>query len=220
MPKITSVEPQKKNTSRFNIFLDEKFGFGADEDTIVKHRLIIGKDLDSQELQTVLFDTEVGKLLASLYNLFSFRQRSEKEVRDYLKNKSFKLVQKEKDPISDIVIDEAIRVFKDRGLINDLEFAKAWVESRRISKKKGPQVLKMELYQKGIDREIIDEVMNSEFRVQSDEELATQALEKKLNSWKNLEKQDFKKKASDFLLRCGFDYSTVRDVVANYLKNR
>jgi len=217
MPIITSVEPQKKNPKRFNVFLDGQFAFGADEDLIVNFRLIKGKEIESQDIEKLLFESEVGKLMERMYNLFSIRQRSEKEVRDYLKNKSFKQVQKDKEPISDVVIDEAIRVFKDRGLINDLEFAKAWIESRRLSKQKGPQVLKAELYQKGIDREIVEETVGSLEMEVGDEELAEQALEKKFKAFKNLEKPEFKKKASEFLLRRGFEYGVVRDVVAKFM---
>ena len=49
MPKITSVEVQKRNPGRFNIFLDGEFVFGADEDLVVDHRLIPGKILEAHQ---------------------------------------------------------------------------------------------------------------------------------------------------------------------------
>jgi regulatory protein len=224
MPKITSVEPQKKNPQRFNVFIDEQFAFGADEDLIVAHRLVVGKNIDPQDLNKLLYEAEVGKLMERMYGLFSVRQRSEREVRDYLRNLSFKRKVKGKEEISDSSIDLLIERLKQKGLLNDLEFARSWVEARRKSKQKGVRALQAELYQKGIDRGIVEEVLDQESIVMgqelSEEELAKQALEKKLRSWKNLEPQELKKKAIEFLLRRGFEYSLVRSVVENLFRMR
>lgn len=75
----------------------------------------------------------------------------------------------------------------------------------------------MELFQKGIDREIIEEVVRLQVTGYSEEDLARQALEKKMKAWRNLPAQEFKKKATEFLLRRGFDYSIVKDAVENIL---
>ncbi len=218
MPKVTQVEPQKKNPQRFNVFLDGKFAFGADEDLIVENRLIPGKEIDQAMLDKLLFESEVGKMSDRLYNLLSIRLRSEKEVRDYLRKKNFEKRIKEKEEISDVGIEFLIDRFKRKGLINDKVFAEAWVESRRRSKKKGIQVLKMELYQKGIDREIIEEIFSETLGGESEENLARQSLEKKLNSWKNLPELELRKKATEFLVRRGFEYSLAKTVIDNLIK--
>lgn len=215
--KITSVESQKKNSQRFNVFLDGKFGFGADEDTVVKFRLVLGKEISQEDLDKVLFETEVGKLMGRMYNLLNVRLRSEKEIRDYLRNLNFKKKVKDQEEISEVVVDSLIENLKNKELLNDEAFAKAWVESRRRSKKKGINVIKMELFQKGVSREIIEEVVSSQQSVVSEGDLAKEALEKKARVWKNLEKQEFKKKATEFLVRRGFDYSTAKEVVENFL---
>ena len=211
MPKVTSVEPQKKNPKRFNIFLDGEFAFGADEDLVVNRRLVVGKIIEPEDLQKILFEAEVGKLMERIYRWFSIRQHSEKEVRDYFRVKG-------KEEISQLVRDSVIEVLKKKGLVNDLEFAKAWVEARRKSKQKGIKALKAELFQKGIDKEIIEEVVRQQATGSSEEELARQALEKKMKFWKNLEPQVFKKKAFEFLMRKGFEYEVVREVIEKIMK--
>jgi regulatory protein len=218
MPKITSVKPQKKNPRRFNIFLDGQFGFGADEDLVVDHRLVVGKIIESGELEEILFDGEVGKLMERVYGLSNIRMRSEKEIRNYLKTLSFKRKVKGEEEISPIVIESTIDKAINKGLINDLEFAKAWVESR--SKKKGPQIIKRELFQKGIDREIIEEVISEQVTGYSQERTAEKLLERKERIWKNLPILEFKKKALDFLIRRGFEYSLSKDVVEKLAKLR
>ncbi|MFH0937088.1 MAG: RecX family transcriptional regulator, partial [Candidatus Daviesbacteria bacterium] len=192
-----------------------EFAFGADEDLVVNYRLIKGRTLEAEELNKLLYEAEVGKLMDRVYGLLSFRARSEKEVRNYLKTLSFKRKIKDQEEISQASIELLVERAKQRGLINDLEFAKAWVEGRRRSKQKGVRALRMELFQKGIDREIIEEVTRVESQESSEEELAVKALEKKMKSWKNLEPFEFRKKAIEFLMRKGFSYEIARGVVEN-----
>ena len=92
------------------------------------------------------------------------------------------------------------------------------MDARRKSKKKGKIALKQELYQKGIDREIIEEVISDKRYEISEEELAAQALEKKWKHWEKLPYLEKKKKMYEFLARRGFEYSVVKDVVEKILK--
>lgn len=204
--KITSVEPQKKNPKRFNIFLDGQFAFGADEDLVVDYRLISGKVIDKALFDKLLFEAEVGKLMERMYNLFSIRQRSEREVRNYFKLRRI-------EGVSELAIDLLVEKLKQKNLINDLEFAKSWVEARRKSKQKGIRALKAELFQKGIAREIIEEVTSGQSQESSEEELAKKALEKKMRVWKNLSPLEFKKKTYEFLSRRGFEYEVIRNII-------
>ena len=211
MSRITSVEPQKKNPQRFNIFLDGQFAFGADEDLVVEYRLISGKVIDQPFLEELLFEAEVGKLMERMYKLFNIRSRSEVEVRRYLKNLSFKRKVKDQGEISNQAIELLINKLKQKRLLSDEEFAKAWVEAR--SKKKGSIALKAELIQKGVDREIIDEVLGGGVTNESQEQVAEKLLNKKIARWKNLPTSEFKKKAYEFLMRKGFEYEVVKEVV-------
>ncbi|MCL4387412.1 RecX family transcriptional regulator [Patescibacteria group bacterium] len=215
MPKITSVETQKKNPRRFNIFLDGEFAFGADEDLVVNRRLVVGKIIEPEDLEKILFEAEVGKLMERMYRWFSLRQHSEKEVRDYFRVKNAELRIKKEEERSRVVIDAVIETLKKKGLLNDLEFAKAWTGARRRSKQKGIRAIKTELFQKGIDKEIIEEVISSQLSAISEEELAKQALEKKMKLWKNLDPKKTISKSIEFLLRHGFDYEVVKSIVEN-----
>lgn len=217
MPKITAVEPQKKHPHRFNVYLDGEFAFGADEDLVVEYRLIPGKLLDTLDVEKLLFEAEVGKLMERMYRLFSIRQRSEKEVRDKLKIKNYELRTKGKEQVSNLAIEQLINKLKAKGMIDDLEFAKAWMESR--GKKYGANRIKMELYKKGIDREIIEEVIGGQ-SIENSALVARKLIDKKLERWKNLPPMELKKKAFDFLLRCGFDYEQVKSIVENILIKR
>lgn len=216
MPKITSVEPQKKNPHRFNIYLDGQFAFGADEDLVVDYRLIPGKVIDQPLLKKLLFEAEAGELMERMYDLFNRRQRTEKEVREYLRQLSFKRKIKNQDELSPISVDLVVERLKKKRLLNDEEFAKQWMESR--SKKKGIQAIKGELFKKGINREIIDEVTRVEDIESRQENIAEQLLIKRLPRFKSSSYLERKKKAYEFLLRRGFEYEIVKEVVEKLLR--
>ncbi len=213
MLKVTSVEPQKKNPKRFNVCLDGEFAFGADEDLVVNRRLVVGKIIAPEDMEKILFEAEVGKLMEKMYRWFSLRQHSEKEVRDYFRVKNAELRMKKEEERSQVVIDVVIEALKKKGLLNDLEFAKAWVEARRKSKQKGIRAIKAELFQKGIDKEIIEEVVSRQSSVVSEEELARLALEKKMKHWKDLDPKKLYQKSIEFLLRKGFEFDLVKEIV-------
>lgn len=215
MPKITSVEPQKKNPHRFSIYLDGSFAFGADEDLVVDRRLVPGKTIAPADVEEVLFEAEVGKLMEKMYRLWNIRKRSEREVRDYFRIKNYESRIKDKEEASQIAIDALVETLKKKGMVNDLEFAKAWVEARRESRQKGIRAIKLELFQKGIDKEIIEEVTAA---MGSEEELAKLALEKKIRFWNNLKSLELKKKAYEFLMRKGFDYEIVKKTIESLIR--
>ena len=52
----------------------------------------------------------------------------------------------------------------------------------------------------------------------SENDLAKQALEKKLRIWKNLPEMEFKQKSLRFLMSRGFNYDIAKQVVENSVK--
>lgn len=157
-----------------------------------------------------------NKLMERMYRLFIIRQRSEKEIRDYFKVKNYESKIKGRESINELKVEDIINKLKEMGLINDGEFAKAWVESRR--RKYGINRIKQELFQKGIDRETIEEVISHQSLVIREEQIAEKALEKKLRIWNQLKPQEFRKKATEYLMRKGFEYSVVKEVVDTSIK--
>lgn len=226
MPKITLVEPQKKNlpakrqiSHRFNIYIDGQFVFGADEDLVVDQRLIVGKEVSENDLEGLLYEAEVGKLMESIYALFNKRQRSTKEVKNYLRKLSYKRKVNGQCEISSSAIDLVVEKLKHKNLLDDEEFARSWVYIRRKSKKIGKIALRVELIRKGIDKEIIDKVLEEACDLDTEEAIAHKALAKRLPRWSSLSYLTQKRKAYEYLGRHGFEYNIIKDVVEKVIKN-
>ena len=81
-----------------------------------------------------------------IYRLLKIRFHSEKEVRDKLHQKGF----------SEPTADEAVGYFKGIDLINDRIFTQKWV-SWRLAKPFGFKRIKLELKEKGVAPELIEE---------------------------------------------------------------
>lgn len=148
------------------------------------------------------------KLLDRVYRFLAIRNRSEKEVRDYL----LKKLQKYQSSSRSIeIVDEIINHLKEERLINDRKFIEWWVEQRSTFKPKGVYALKQELLQKGINKDIIDQYFQN--HPQNESQLAEEALKKKIKLWQNLSPEKRKEKIINFLKRRGFGFEAIRKLI-------
>lgn len=210
--KITDLSPQKKNPKRINVFLDGKFAFGISLESKMVNHLKIDQELTPEKVDELIFADQVERLYDKSLRFLGSRPRSEREIRTYLLQK-LKLSDKgdEEKKNFERSIEEVIKKLLKIGQIDDREFARWWVEQRTKFKKLSPRIIKSELFQKGIDKEIIAEVIDeSEIDPYG---LALESGRKKLPSYKNLDKKIFKEKMSRYLTGRGFDWEVVKKVV-------
>jgi regulatory protein len=95
-------------------------------------------------------------------------------------------------------------------MINDLEFARAFVRDRLKRKPTGQALLRLQLLAKGISSSMADRVLVDLISPQNQEASALQAAMRKIQitrySKRNLDDEKRKKRLLDFLLRRGFSY--------------
>ncbi|MFH1678307.1 MAG: regulatory protein RecX [Candidatus Omnitrophota bacterium] len=145
----------------------------------------------------------MNKALQCAFNLLKYRPRSEYELYQRLKRRGF----------SETPINNAIFLLKEKNLINDLEFARIWVESR-INKPLGLKRIKQELRIKGIKEELIDRAL-ADFSGNYNEEEAIRNLV--CQRWERLShiqpKEKVKQRIFMYLLRRGFSPEKVRQAI-------
>ncbi|KKQ92024.1 MAG: regulatory protein RecX, regulatory protein [Microgenomates group bacterium GW2011_GWC1_39_7b] len=204
MPIITSIKQQKAK-NRVNVYLDDKFGFGIDLDNFVLLHLKVDQELTEKEVEEVVKKAEFQKTLDKLLRFATLRPRSEKEVTDYFRRKK----------VHESMWEELLSKLKHFELLDDLKFAKWWVDQRQNFKPKPTRILKIELTQKGIVKEIIENVLDG--TKVDEEKMAKELIERKMYKWKNLEPRIAKQKMSQYLAGKGFGWSIVSKVVGNEL---
>lgn len=152
------------------------------------------------------------KLLQKCYRFLSLRNRTEKEMKDYLNKKINKLSLNNPDKFVNLILKR----LKEEGLIDDRKFISWWVEQRSEFKQKGLIALKQELILKGIDKELINQYF-SENKI-DELTLAKNALQKKLKTFKKLKKEECYQKVINFLLRRGFSFKVANQVLRFYFQ--
>jgi regulatory protein len=151
------------------------------------------------------------------------RPRSAKEIRDYLKlkfnrwvKKGWLIVQPDDVNFTDLVESTIVKL-TNLKLLNDEAFAKMWVESR--GHKKSLKILKGELFQKGISKDIVEDVLRQFEETEGGQtELVKKAALKALPKYSKLSKQEARQKLYGFLMRRGFEWEEIKGVVDGLLK--
>ncbi len=210
--QITDIQPQKKTPTRVNIYLDGEFAFGLSQEQKILNHVKIGDNLDQKKVDDLIFLDQTDRLYEKALKFLSFRPRSRREIHDNLIQK-LKLTDKGEDEKKNFEksVESVLKRLEKIGQINDTEFATWWVDQRTRFKKSSPRIIKSELFQKGIDKEIIDQVLAE--RTAEPLQTATQAAQKKLSSYKNLEPSEFKIKMGRYLASKGFDWEIIKKVV-------
>ncbi|MGC1376972.1 MAG: RecX family transcriptional regulator [Anaerolineales bacterium] len=198
MRKITAITAQKKNPNRVNISLDDEFAFGLSR--IVAAWLRTGQELSDEKIAALQTEDAREVALGKALRFLGYRPRSVQEVRENL----------QKHEIPENVIEEVLKRLQETNLLNDQQFAQAWVENRGAFRPRSRRALAMELRQKGLD----DEVVQGALEANVDENaLALEAARKHMRKVERLEWPDFRRKLGGFLGRRGFSYAVVAPVL-------
>ena len=99
-----------------------------------------------------------------------------------------------------------------QGLLNDLEFAKLWSESRQRAKKLSKRVIASELRTKGVSQDIINEVIE-EIDDESEYRTAFSLAMRKYSTMSRLEPEVQIRRVQSLLQRKGFAFSTISRVI-------
>jgi len=201
--KITDIQEQKRK-NRVNVYLDERFGFGAAKEILVDFDLYLGKELAPEEVEKIIKQDQANKALQKCFRLLGLRPRSEKELRDRLKEKQF-------DPK---IIDQTIKKVAELGYLNDAEFTRAFIE---MKKSKGRIAIRLELRRKGVDEEIIKDSLAKYYSGEEEIESALNLAQKKLRTYKKLPLLKIKQKLSQYLASRGFGWDIIKNVLRQIL---
>ncbi len=202
--RITALEPQVNNPERINLYVDGHFLLGVNAEIVLKMGLQVEQELLPEQLEQLRSEEAEQQAVDRALNYLSFRPRSREEVRRYLRRK-------ETPPE---IIEAALARLDRLDFVNDRTFTEFWIETRGQFNPRGAHALKHELRLKGVEREVVDELVDDE----QDEERALRAGRKKAMSLVNVPNMDyarFRNRLGPFLQRRGFGYDvTTRTVRA------
>jgi regulatory protein len=198
MRKITAIAVQKKNPNRVSISLDDEFAFGLSR--LVAAWLKVGQELSNEKIVELQTADAREMAFQKAMRFLGYRARSVQEVRDNL----------EKHEIPEAVIEEVLKRLQETGLLNDQQFAQTWVENRNTFRPRSRRALSLELRRKGLDDEVVQDVLNENV---DENALALEAARKYARKVHGLEWLEFRQKLGGFLGRRGFSYPVIAPVL-------
>ena len=147
--KITKIEIQKGRPRRRTLYVDGKFFAGVDGEVVERLGLEEDQEIEGGSLAEILQQEEIRRAKEYGLNLLSYRMRSVEEMRMRLTEKGF----------NGEVVDSVIGDLKRVELLDDQKFAMAWMRSQMETNPKWSYGLKMELGEKKVPEEIVQEVL-------------------------------------------------------------
>ncbi len=217
---VSDIKQAVKNPNRVNVFVDDKYSFSLDIAQVVDLGLKKGQTLTPEKLAEYKKASEFGKLYQRTLEWVLTRPHSIRETRDYLNRKKAKtrssfsdhklgraplsVSEKESSSFGDDTIQEVISRLVEKGYLDDQKFAEYYVENRFVKKGISSKRLRMELIKKGVDKSIIDDVLDSTTR--NDEEEIQKIIAKKRARYDD-------DKLIQYLVRQGFDYALSKKLV-------
>ncbi len=197
--KITAIKQQVKRQDRYSIYVDGSYLFSFSESELLASGIKIGLELDEAKLVDLKDKAVLDKAYDRSLNLISHRMRSEWELRDYLKRKDYD------EGVQEVTI---IRL-SDRGYIDDTDFAKRWVENRRLLKATSKRRLAQELRQKRIADDIINQA------IEADETDESAVLAELIERKRKQSKYQDNLKLMQYLARQGFSYDAIKSALSS-----
>ena len=196
--KITDLKQQKRNPNRINIYLDGEYSFGLSR--IVAAWLQIGQMISDDKIAKLKNEDQIEVALQKALGFINYRPRTEYEVSKKLSGLGY----------DDNEIEIVINRLHEIGVLSDDRFAQMWIENRTTFRPRSQKMLKMELRNKKVAEEIIQQALAE---AENDEVLALDAGNRYAKRLVHLDGNDFRKKLSAFLARRGFSYGIVIPVV-------
>jgi regulatory protein len=134
--------------------------------------------------------------------LLSYRSRSRREMLERLTGKGF----------DNGLINETIKSLEDSGLINDSVLASELFRHSTERKPLGKKGIRMFLFRRGIDKELIDEILLTHTS-EMEEKAAREFVERKLKTMKNYPENIVRRRLWGMLRRRGFSTHTINRVI-------
>lgn len=196
---ITAIEPCENK--KYKVYLNDELAFELYKSELKTCNLVTGMDLEEELHNRILYDIVGKRAKKRAMHILEKQDKTEQQLRDKLLENQY--------PAQ--IVEYAIDYVKTYGYIDDVSYARRYIEYR--SRSKSRKQLKMELYAKGVSSEIITQIFDD--MEEGEMETIRKLILKKSAEPQLLEEQE-KKKLKTSLMRKGFAYSEIEKVFSQF----
>ena len=188
---------------KFIISFDNDEEIKISEDTLVNFGLYKGQEVEEEFVENLKFEDEKTEALLLSYK-FLQRNKTKKQLVDHLyKNK----IQRE-------IIDTILPILEEKKYLNDEDYARRYLNDALNIKKYGKNKTRYMLMSKGIERNVIDKVMeNYDYKLEYMN--ALELVEKRISKDESDPKKIYS--AKNYLQGRGFEFEIINFTVDDYL---
>ena len=205
--RITRIETQKKRRDRVSIFADGEYVLGLSKETLLRAALRVGDEISPSRITALTADETLHQARSSALRLLARRPRSERELRDRLKENEF----------DDDTINRVIAGLTEAGLVNDAEFARMYVRNALTLRPQGEIQLRQKLLLLGVARPLIDEVLREILPGVNEEQmaltLARRTLAKSRSGTSPDDQRKRRQRVTAMLARRGYAWTVINRVL-------
>lgn len=148
MKKITKIATQKQ-AGRYSIDLDNVFAFGVAESVLIKYGLAKGRELDDALIAQIKYDDAIAKALNTALYYLGHALRTEKQIRQKLSDQQ----------VTETIQDAVLARLKELGYVDDFNYAKHYVATKKRFSPKGPVAISLALQQAGVPASAITQAL-------------------------------------------------------------
>lgn len=168
--KIKSYKKLKNNSYKIS-FEDSTNDLVLYDDIILKYNLLLKKEISNSELEKIKKENESFSCYYKAIQYLTYKNRSKKEIEEYLKKQGFSL----KD------IESTIKILEERKIINEDTYLKMFIHDQILLTNNGPKKIEKKLLDLGFSEENIEKELSTITKDVWQEKLK-HAIVKKVNS--------------------------------------
>ncbi len=195
MMELTAAEPRRHRLTQ--LYIDGEPAVKVDTETYLQAGLRPGDTLTDEELHALILASDARRANEKALYLLEHRDHSKKELTEKIARTATSVE----------AAQAAAQRMEELGLVDDENYARRRAKELFTRKKYGPYRVRQELRLKGIDSELIDQLL-AEYAGELQEENLRQVLERKYPGWREDEKQ--RRRAINGLQRLGYSYEQIR----------
>lgn len=197
---ISNISFEKK---KFHVSFDNGEEIKISEDTLVNFGLYKGQEVEEEFVENLKFEDEKSEALLLSYK-FLQRNKTKQQLIDYLyKNK----IQRD-------IIDIILPILEEKNYLNDEDYARRYLSDALNIKKYGKIKTRYMLMSKGIDKRIIEKVME-DYDYELEYMNALELIEKRIS--KDETDPKIINSAKNYLQGRGFEFEIINFTLDDYL---
>ena len=210
MARITGLEPDPRRPGAVRVLVDGRLYCTVHEAALRAGRLTVGGEWSAEQAGVTGQAADEEAAWRALLKALERRSYATAELRR-------RLVQKGHPPAA---ADFAVSRAREAGLLNDVEFARNFVQSRS-ARGRGPVRLRRDLAALGVARELIEAALAAQWAEPEDSlALAAELATKRARQLAGLPREVRRRRLVAYLARRGFSGAGVVDLVGRVLRSQ